>query len=211
MRTATLRASFTSDTGGPDLPLDPAEPNHTARVGSLVSSVAPVGDLDPDQLAAWLNASIAELRSTGLRMIGRIDAATVAVAVSELTAPGIVDDLFADRAADALRDDAVGRRPHADTRRIDLPCGPAVASLVFGQFDLPPEETGAGEIITIPTFRAEILVPTPEWDGIVVLDVSTTDEDSWPEVSREAVRLARSLRFLDAGEPLREGEHLLRL
>jgi hypothetical protein len=169
-----------------------------------------------------LEDSATELRNEGLRLLGSFvvagsdgsdGSAMVAAALRELAAPDVVDDLFADRAADALRNDMAEHRPYADTRRIELPAGPAVASLVFGQYDLPPGETGAEETITIPTFRAEFLIPTPEWDGVVVLDVSTTDEAAWPEVSVEAVRIARSVRFVGSDDvtPPADGERLLRL
>ncbi|MEJ2866434.1 hypothetical protein WCD74_01570 [Actinomycetospora sp. OC33-EN08] len=179
------------------------------RLAAAHAIAVDVPDVDVDALAAEISASFDLLRNEGVRLCGRLPvedpgaSATVTVAVRALAPTDDRSGSFSERAIAALRDDTAVRRPLADTRAIDLPCGPAVASLVFGEFELLPG--------TVPSFRAEFLVPTPEWDGVVVVDVQTTDEAAWPEASQEAVRIARSLRFLDDGETAREGEHLLRL
>ncbi|MEJ2863973.1 hypothetical protein [Actinomycetospora flava] len=70
-----------------------------------------------------------------------------------------------------------------------------MASLVFGEYRLPPAETGIDSEAVVPTFRAEFLVPSPAWDQIVVLDISTSNKAAWPSVSTTGIDVARSLRF----------------
>lgn len=190
-------------------PLDPR------GAADLATEVRATSNADAAVVAEAIPPAASVLHERGVRLVGRFgvgsqgECATLSAAVTELSAPG--DGFVPEHGIGALREERRALRPYADTRRVDLPAGPAVASLVFGQFDFPLEEAGADDTVTVPTFRAELLIPTPEWDGIVVLDVSTTDETAWSDVAPEAVRIARSLRFLDDGEPAREGELLLRL
>lgn len=196
------------------LPLDEDARTRSAAARRSLEDIVAVGELGA--LTSLITTVGGELRDQGVRFLAAFSPrlgtqASIAVAFCRLRPPSAVDEAFAEPAIAALLRLTEESRPFADCRLVDLPAGPAAASVVAGQFDLPAEMTGPTGTVTIPTFRAEFLVPTPEWDGIVVLDISTTDEDAWPEVAREAVRIAQSLRFLRDGESAREGEHLLRL
>lgn len=153
-----------------------------------------------------------EVLPQGVRLLGQfvVDTpsgpalGTLVVGSRELAAPEQVDDAFAERAIEALVAQTQERRPLADTRRVSTPAGAAVASLIYGDFRLPPDDT------VVPSYRAEVLVPSPGWDRIVVLDVSTTSTDGWWAIATAGVHVARSLRF-DPSVPLSTNERRLRL
>jgi hypothetical protein len=200
-----------------ELPLDLDPARRHAAAGQLTTRLEEVAGGGLREFASLAVVAGDGLVKQGVRMLGQfvVDApggpalGTLAIGTQVLAAPDGTDEEFVERAVEALTAQTAQRRPYADTRQIDLPCGPAVASLVYGEFRLPPEETGASAETVVPTFRAEFLVPSPTWDRVVVVDVSTSNEDGWPSVSTAAVGIARSLRFVD--EPDDTSGHVLRL
>ncbi|SDD39194.1 hypothetical protein [Actinokineospora iranica] len=122
--------------------------------------------------------------ATVLLSVQRLRSADPAAAAGDLVGmTGAVKELFQ------------RRNPQAQTRTIQLPIGHAVAALVVGEFRIPPERFGAEDELVIPTFRAVFLIPLTTGDHLAALDVSTTSEAGWPEISRQAVAIARSLRY----------------
>lgn len=191
-----------------ELPLDLDPGRRRLAADQLAERLAEVTAEGSEEFASLAVAAGDDLLPRGVRTLGQfvVDApdgpalGTLVIGIGVLERPEHIDDAFTEQAIEALAVQTAGRRPYADTRRVDLPCGPAVASLVFGEYRLPPEETGAATETVVPTFRAEFLVPTPAWDHIVVVDVSTSNEAGWPLVSTTAVEVARSIRFVDDPE-----------
>jgi hypothetical protein len=75
------------------------------------------------------------------------------------------------------------RDPHASTRAVRLPIGPAQLIVRAGDRLLP---SGAR-----PELSAEFRVATP--GALVVLTVTTNSEPAWPAVAAEAMRVATSM------------------
>jgi hypothetical protein len=95
------------------------------------------------------------------------------------------------------------RFPAAESRVVQLPCGPAVAAVFFGEFRIPPERSGRDAEVVVPVHRAQFLIPAPTGRHLVVLEVNTGSEQAWPAVAEQAVASARSIRFQDVS-PLSE-------
>lgn len=130
--------------------------------------------------------------------------AAMVLAVQQLRAsqpaPSAVDR---SSVSSALHELVRQRSPEADSRVVELPCGPAVATVVLGEFRIPPERSGRDTEMVVPVHRAQFLIPAPTGRHLVILEANTGREQAWPAVAEQAVATAHSIRFPDVS-PLRE-------
>lgn len=194
------------------LPLD-ADPERR-RLGAreLAERVAGATDPSVDELTEAVLAVGERVGAVNVRLLGSFAVATsgdpataaMVLAVQELHAP--TPELIAeDRsyATSTLHELVQRRSPDAESRVVELPCGPAVVALFFGEFRIPPERNGRDTEMVVPVHRAQFLIPAPTGRHLVVLEVNTGSEPAWPGVAEQAVATARSIRFQRVS-PLRD-------
>lgn len=194
------------------LPLDadPDRRRHSAR--ELAERMSGTADLSVNELTDAILAVGERVGGLNVRLLGSFavissgDPATAAMvlAVQELRAtdpaPSAESRSYATR---ALHELVQRRSPAAQSRVIQLPCGPAVAAVFFGEFRISPDRSGRDTEMVVPVHRAQFLIPAPTDRHLVVLEVNTGSEQAWPAVAEQAVATARSIRFPDVS-PLSE-------
>ena len=194
------------------LPLDPDQDRRRLSARELAERVAGATGPSVDELTKAVLAVGERVDALNVRLLGGFAVATsgdpataaMVLAVQELRAPK--PELIAeDRsyATSALCELVQRRSPDAESRVVELPCGPAVAAVFFGEFRIPPDRTGRDAEMIVPVHRAQFLIPAPTGRHLVVLEVNTGSEQAWPAVAEQAVATARSIRFQDVW-PLRD-------
>jgi len=172
----------------------------------LRASGRPVGD--GVQTARAVTAILDSFSALSVQLLGKFAVATadgpatatVVLAVHPLPVED-PESAAADPAglAGAVREIIKRRHPLADTRVVSLPAGPTVVGVWSGEFRFPHERTGTEQDVVMPTYRVQFLLPVPATGHLVALDVSTASVHGWPTVARQAVSIAGSMRFDDAG------------
>ena len=194
------------------LPLDPDPDRRRLGARELAERAPGAAGLSVDELTEAVLAVGERVGALNVRMLGSFavatsgDAATAAMvlAVQGLRAPkpGLLAE---DRsyATSALHELVQRRSPDTESRVVQLPCGPAVAAVFFGEFHIPPDWSVRDTETVVPVHRAQFLIPAPTGRHLVVLEVNTGSEQAWPAVAEQAVTTARSIRFQDV-RPLRD-------
>ncbi|MDQ3886495.1 MAG: hypothetical protein M3308_05680 [Actinomycetota bacterium] len=190
------------------LPLDPDLEHRRLGARELAEQMSRAAGLSVEELTEAVLAVGERVGAVNVRLLGSYavassgggDPATaaMALAVQELRAskPELIAE---DRSyvTSALRELVQRRSPDAASRVVQLPCGPAVAAVLFGEFRIPPDRSGRDAEVTVPVHRAQFLIPVPTGRHLVVLEVNTGSELAWPAVAEQAVATARSIRFQD--------------
>ncbi|MGH3760781.1 hypothetical protein [Actinophytocola sp.] len=114
-------------------------------------------------------------------------AAMLVLAVREVPAPrsGMRTAEVVEGMAEALRRE----QPHAAVESRELAGGPAVVLRRAGTFRFPEHPA------PVDTVDIQVLIPTPDLDEVVVLDVSTGHVGHWPEFAAVALAVAETVRF----------------
>lgn len=186
------------------LEVDPERRRLCAR--ELAHRLAGATGPSADELTEAVLAVGERVGAVNVRLLGSFAVATpgdpataaIVLAVQELRAPK--PELIAeDRsyATSALHELVRRRSPDAESRVVELPCGPAVAALFFGEFRIPADRSGRAIETVVPVHRAQFLIPAPTGRHLVVLEVNTGSEQAWPAVAEQAVATAHSIRFQD--------------
>lgn len=194
------------------LPLDPEPDRRRLGARELAERVHRAVGLSVDELTEATLAVGERVGAVNVRLLGSFAVAisggpataAMVLAVQELRAPK--PELVAEGrsyATSALHELVQRRSPDAESRVVELPCGPAVAAVFFGEFRIPPDRSGRDAEMVVPVHRAQFLIPAPTGRHLVVLEVNTGSERAWPAVAEQAVATARSIRFQDV-LPLRE-------
>lgn len=194
------------------LPLDVDPERRRLGARELAERVAAVTGRSVDELTEAVLAVGERVGAANVRLLGSFAVATSAdpataamvLAVQELRAPRpalIAEDRS--YATSALHELVQRRSPDAESRVIQLPCGPAVAAVFFGELRIPPDRSGRDAEMVVPVHRAQFLIPAPTGRHLVVLEVNTGSEQGWPALAEQAVAAARSIRFQDVW-PLRD-------
>ncbi len=188
------------------LPLDPDPERRRLSARELTERMPGAAGLSVEELTEAILAVGERVGAVNVRLLGSFavassgDPATAAMvlAVQELRVPKpelIVEDLS--YLTSALHELVQQRSPDAESRVVQLPCGPAVAAVHLGEFRIPPERSGRDAEMVVPVHRAQFLIPAPTGRHLVVLEVNTGSEQAWPAVAEQAVATARSIRFQD--------------
>lgn len=186
----------------------PTDPSGLDRIRQIIDAAGEAGrDYgNPDQVASGIAEWVNFLGSMNVQVFGKFAVATdsgpatanlmMSVQKIEVADP---ERAAEDRSllAGAVMEIFRRRNPHAQTRVVELPIGPAMAGLVIGDLVVPAEKFGNPDEVSVPTFRAVFLIPLPTGEHLVMLDVSTGNEPGWPEISRQAVAVARSIAMDD--------------
>lgn len=198
------------------LPLDPDPDRRRLGARELSERVPGAAGLSVDEFAeavlavgervgGWVGVlNVRLLGSFAVAPSGNPVAAAMVLTVQELHAPS--PELIAggrSYATSALHELVRRRSPSAESRVVELPCGPAVAAVFLGEFRIPPDRSGLATETVLPVHRAQFLIPAPTGRHLVILEVNTGSEQAWPAVAEQAVATARGIRFQDVS-PLRE-------
>jgi len=194
------------------LPLDPHPDGRRLGARELAERIPGAAGLSVDEFAEAVLAVGERVGALNVRLLGSFAVApsgnpataAMVLAVQELHAPS--PELIAEArsyATSALHELVCRRSPNAESRVVELPCGPAVAAVFLGEFRIPPDRSGLATETVLPVHRAQFLIPAPTGRHLVILEVNTGSEQAWPAVAEQAVATARSIRFQDVS-PLRE-------
>ncbi|MFJ3665785.1 hypothetical protein ACIPSE_04955 [Streptomyces sp. NPDC090106] len=91
----------------------------------------------------------------------------------------------------------LSRDPLTDTRRITLPCGPAVSNITIREVTIGAELTASGEEAKLLTGQIQILVPFPNAPFTAVFTLDTAAMDHWGEICDMTSLILRTVSFTD--------------
>ncbi|MGH3917386.1 MAG: hypothetical protein ACRDTC_28835 [Pseudonocardiaceae bacterium] len=194
------------------LPLDADQERRSRGARELAQRMSGAVGMPVDELTDAVLAVGERVGGLNVRLLGSFavtssgDPATAAMVLTVQELRATRSALSAEdrsSAARALHELVRRRSPDAESQVIQLPVGPAVATVFLGEFRIPPERSGRDAELVVPVHRAQFLIPAPTGRHLVVLEVSTGSEQAWPAVAEQAVATARSIRF-QAVSPLSE-------
>lgn len=189
-----------------DAAAEPFDTQARRLLDRLGASGRPRGDSEPT--VRGVTAVLDLLAALNVQLVGKFAVATAdgpVVATLVLAVHPLPVEDPGSAAADlpglagAIREIVRRRHPFAQTRVVALPAGPAMVGVWSGELRLPHERTDTEEDVVVPTHRAQFLIPLPTAEHLIALDVSTVSAQGWPAVARQAVAIAGSVRFDDAG------------
>ena len=182
------------------LPMDASAEERATATEEFVRDLYPGGDGVLWQSTAPFYALVAEAMATaGLAYsafgIFALDSGgvahcsfTVAAYASDHTDPDI--------AAQGILA-ALGSDPLNDARWLDLPCGPAVASITLRELTLSPEITASGDQATLMTGQIQVHVPFPAGQFTAVFTIDTAAMDYWGEFCDMTTAILQTVSFPD--------------
>jgi hypothetical protein len=185
------------------LPLAATAEERARSAGEFVRELHPDGDDAPRSPAAPYFAGVAEL-TTGADLaysaIGMC-ATEVGVAPCSFTVAAVASGLRDTEVAAQGIHATLESEPFNDVRRMDLPCGPAVACVCLQEMTVSPELTVGGEEAILHTGRIQVHVPFPTGPYTAVFTLGTTAVDQWGEVCDMMLAILRSVTFPDEPVP----------
>jgi hypothetical protein len=197
--------SFILPHGFGPIPLDPEIGDREDRARRLLAHLPANSGLDREQAVRGLVMVGGALRAIGAIVAGQLTfgdedpeiAATVVLVVRDLPRSGAdrssenVRRVVADALAGVLRE----RHPEGDVRIGELSCGPAVVMTTVGEYRFPAGLMTTGTAVTVPSNRLQVLVPTPDGDGFVVLEMTTCHVEYWGRFVELAMVMANNITF----------------
>ncbi|TCP53117.1 hypothetical protein EV191_105180 [Tamaricihabitans halophyticus] len=205
--TTTPQILIDTPPGFAGLPLTADAMRNEAAVHDLARRIAEHdGQHSPEQLASYLGVFTQTMGANNIRLFGRFAVggeepalATLALAVAELADPESEDAercrAHPTKAAEALVTQFRQRHPDAHVQVVRLNIGPALGAVVAGDYVLPPELTGQETSVRRPVIRAEFQIPAPDGAKLITMSLTTDNEDGWPAIARESVRIANTIRY----------------
>jgi hypothetical protein len=188
------------------IPLDADEEARAARIGALVERGADVsgGTVDAEQIFQALvflvtfsenlvdeGAQLAALMLAPRADGNGFDHFTLAMALAEtdLTPP--------ETAVQGTLEIVQRRTPSADVRLVDLPCGPAVASVEVGAYHFPAEINPAGNAVELPQGKFQMHIPIPGEPWMAIFDMTTTALDDWADSCMLVAAIMQTVSFAE--------------
>lgn len=202
------QVSIATPPGFTGLPIADAQERDSAAVTELAERIAEQSQQPREQVAESLTAVASSLAGANVQVFGKFAVgetepalATLVLATTPLqqAAPDLMEN-NRHTVVDALLQQYRARNPDAEARRISLPIGPALASVVAGAYQLPPEATGRAEETVRPVFRNEFQIPSPEGDALIMLTISADSASGWEEIAEQSIGIANSLSILRGEE-----------
>lgn len=184
------------------LPISAAQESGSDATAELAGQISQQTNQEPGELAELLADLATGLANINIEIYGKFAVGDDSPSLASLTLARV--PLSEERAVrfsvnrqllvDALVHQYGERKPHADVRRISLPIGPALAAVITGQYELPPEVAGTPEGLVHPVFRTEFQIPTPDGRELLLLNVNADSDSDWSTIAEQSVAVAQSLR-----------------
>ncbi|MET7696955.1 hypothetical protein [Streptomyces sp. NPDC005485] len=196
--------SFVMPDGFHALPVDATADERSTATAEFVRGLYPGGDGELWQSAAPFYELVTEAMATaglaysafglfGLET-GGVAHCSFSVAAYEsdhadpdIAAHGILAVLAAD--------------PFNDARWLDLPCGPAVSSIIMREITLSPDVTATAEREKLLTGQIQIHVPFPTGPYTAVFTIDTAAVDYWGEFCDMTTAILQTVSFTAARPP----------
>lgn len=99
-----------------------------------------------------------------------------------------------DEAAGAIVQ-SLGRDPGNDSRRITLPCGPAVSNISVREITIGAELTATGEETKLLTGQIQVFIPFPTQRFIAIFTLDTAAMEYWGEICDMTVAVLETVSF----------------
>lgn len=94
----------------------------------------------------------------------------------------------------------LARDPLTDSRRMTLPCGPAVSNITLREVTIGPELTATGEEGKLLTGQIQVFVPFPEAPFVAVFTLDTAAMDHWGELCDMTAAILQTVSFANPVE-----------
>lgn len=94
----------------------------------------------------------------------------------------------------------LARDPLTDSRRMTLPCGPAVSNITLREITIGPELTATGEEGRLLTGQIQVFVPFPKAPFVAVFTLDTAAMDHWGELCDMTAAILQTVSFVDPVE-----------
>ncbi|GAB2876702.1 hypothetical protein GCM10027074_50950 [Streptomyces deserti] len=109
---------------------------------------------------------------------------------------GAIESPYAtpDEAVGAI-EQALGRDPGNDSRRITLPCGPAVSNITVREVTIGAELTAKGEEAKLLTGQIQVFVPFPDAPFVAVFTLDTAAMEYWGEICDMTAVILQTVAF----------------
>ena len=192
--------TFTLPDGFRALPLEGDTSERTAAVLELAADVYPDADSQIQTAAAALYALMADTLVAGgveFAAFGLFGDSDGGVAHCTLTIAAQQSEHPSPEVAAAGITEIFVRDPLRDTRRLDLPCGPAVAVVTARALPCVPGSNSA--VAELPVGQIQVLVPFPDGPYTALFTLETTALEQWDQVCGIMAALVRSVRFVSRG------------
>ncbi|AJE82684.1 hypothetical protein SLNWT_2308 [Streptomyces albus] len=92
---------------------------------------------------------------------------------------------------------ALSTDPFNDVRWMDLPCGPAVSSVLVREVGLAPEITASGEDEKLVSGQIQVHIPFPTGPYTAVFTLNTTSVDYWGEFCDLMSAILKTVSFTE--------------
>ncbi|MET9392571.1 hypothetical protein ABZY20_19620 [Streptomyces sp. NPDC006624] len=92
---------------------------------------------------------------------------------------------------------SLGRDPGNDSRRITLPCGPAVSNISIREITIGAELTATGEETKLLTGQIQIFIPFPTQRFIAIFTLDTAAMEYWGEICDMTAAVLETVSFSD--------------
>ncbi|MFJ7291578.1 hypothetical protein [Streptomyces collinus] len=90
---------------------------------------------------------------------------------------------------------SLGRDPGNDSRRIILPCGPAVSNISVREITIGAELTATGDEARLLTGQIQVFVPFPNAPYIAVFTLDTAAMEYWGEICDMTAAILETVSF----------------
>ncbi|MFI6852414.1 hypothetical protein [Streptomyces sp. NPDC050416] len=111
---------------------------------------------------------------------------------------GAIESPYAtsEEAAGAL-EQSLRRDPGNDSRRITLPCGPAVSNITVREVTVGAELTATGEEAKLLTGQIQVFIPFPSKPFVAIFTVDTAAMEYWGEICDMTAAVLETVSFGD--------------
>lgn len=186
------------------LPLEADSDTRISAATEFTRDLFPEGDAHLWESAAPFYAGLTEvfadsgLAYSAMGVFGDDNGGVVhfSFTVGAIASPYATSDEAADAIGRSLR-----RDPGNDSRRITLPCGPAVSNISVREITIGAELTSTGDETKLLTGQIQVFVPFPDAAFIVVFTLDTAAMEFWGEICDMAAAVLDTVSFAPAPAP----------
>ncbi|MER7480552.1 hypothetical protein ABTX60_23425 [Streptomyces sp. NPDC126510] len=186
------------------LPVDADPDNRISAATDFTRELFPEGDAHLWESAAPFYAGLTEvfadsgLAYSAMGVFGDDNGGVVhfSFTVGAIASPYATSE----EAADAIGR-SLGRDQGNDSRRITLPCGPAVSNISVREITIGAELTSTGDETKLLTGQIQVFVPFPDAAFIVVFTLDTAAMEYWGEICDLMAAVLETVSFAPAPAP----------
>ncbi|MEU6222622.1 hypothetical protein [Streptomyces sp. NPDC047042] len=191
--------SFVAPDGFHALPVDADPEDREAAAGEFARGLFPEGDDNLWDSSAPFYAGLTQV-------FADVGIAYSAMCVFSDDNGGVVHCSFTvgavasshTRPEDAAEviEQGLARDPLTDSRRMTLPCGPAVSNITLREVTIGPELTATGEEGRLLTGQIQVFVPFPDAPFVAVFTLDTAAMNHWGELCDMTAAILQTVSFV---------------